>query len=325
MIRFGGVKSELIISSVCRVSQSMRKSGNAAIRLFLSFITDPISDIFVFESISILISVPPLDADPILRSGPSDDDRLPRLEIRPYISLSFVGFGCFRYVTISVVRVLFSISVVTFARGSQLVAFQVSLSVPRPDIALTSPSASDPSHLQKGIGLATTIQFHHWINGASHGGGTNPIAKAGQPIHIAVPIPSVRVGVTYIRIKLVGAQVQSIPHADGGQHAGQGIYPRGETGHAAGIQQGTKPHIICSQVNAEKVGNPADGDIKFGITGNPSIDGELHGARGAQLRGKLIHHPPPNQHERPSRRSCVALIIESAACGSKPILNSFPF
>ncbi len=86
---------------------------------------------------------------------------------------------------------------VILAVGLQLVAFQVSPpTVPRPDIPVTSPSASDPSHLQNGIGLAATIQFHHWISGASHGGGIFPIADAGQPIHIAVPIPRVRVGVT---------------------------------------------------------------------------------------------------------------------------------
>lgn len=63
-------------------------------------------------------------------------------------------------------------------------------------MALTFPSASDPSDLQTGRDFAITIQFHHWINGESAGGGIFPIAEAGPPIQMAVPIPNVRVGVT---------------------------------------------------------------------------------------------------------------------------------
>lgn len=77
-------------------------------------------------------------------------------------------------------------------------AFQVSLRVPRPDIALTSPSAFDPSHLQNGIGAASTIQFPHWMSGI---GGKNH-AGIGGHAQIAVPIPSVNVGVTKIRKKV---------------------------------------------------------------------------------------------------------------------------
>lgn len=42
------------------------------------------------------------------------------------------------------------------------------------------------------------------MRGESPEGGIFPIALAGQPIHIAAPIPSVRVGVINIRRKLVG-------------------------------------------------------------------------------------------------------------------------
>lgn len=57
---------------------------------------------------------------------------------------------------------LFSSSVIVFASGLQLVAFQVSQPTdPRPDISVTSPSAEEPSPLQNGIAFATTIQFPH--------------------------------------------------------------------------------------------------------------------------------------------------------------------
>lgn len=66
----------------------MRKSGNAAIRLFLTLITDPISEIFVFESISILASDHPLVAQPIVRSGHTLLDLGHRLLIFEYIPVS---------------------------------------------------------------------------------------------------------------------------------------------------------------------------------------------------------------------------------------------
>lgn len=86
-----------------------------------------------------------------------------------------------------------------------------------------------------------TIQFPPWISGESHGGGISPIAIAGPPKHIAVPIPRVSVGVTKIRNILSGSCVPSIPHApgifvvqvvvshigDGGQTAGIGKHHHG--------------------------------------------------------------------------------------------------
>lgn len=82
------------------------------------------------------------------------------------------------------------------------------------------------------------------MSGDSPGGGICHIADAGPPIQIAVPIQRVSVGVTYTLIKFVGAQVPSIPPADGAPQAGPGTYPRGDTGYTVGIQQGTVPHII---------------------------------------------------------------------------------
>ena len=66
----------------------MTKSGNAAIRLFLTLITDPISDIFVFESTSILISDHPLAAHPIAMSGHTLLDLGHRILIFEYIPVS---------------------------------------------------------------------------------------------------------------------------------------------------------------------------------------------------------------------------------------------
>lgn len=68
------------------------------------------------------------------------------------------------------------------------------------------------------------------MSGESPGGGICHIAEAGQPRQIAVPMPRVSVGVTYTRIKLVGAQVPSIHQAEGSPQAGPGTYPSGETG-----------------------------------------------------------------------------------------------
>jgi hypothetical protein len=113
------------------------------------------------------------------------------------------------------VRTVSSASVIVFTCGLHLVAFQVSPPTPpRPDIADTFPSASEPSHLHTGIDFVMTIQFHHWINGESQAGGTLPIAEAGPPRQIAVPIPRVSVGVTNIRIKLVGELVPKYPPAE---------------------------------------------------------------------------------------------------------------
>lgn len=73
----------------------MRKSGNAAIRLFFTLITDQISEIFVFESTSISIAPPPLEPPLILRSGQLGDCGQ-RLAIRVYISLRRLASGFLR-------------------------------------------------------------------------------------------------------------------------------------------------------------------------------------------------------------------------------------
>lgn len=73
----------------------MRKSGKAAILLFFSLITEPISDIFVLESISISSDESPLEAFPILRNGPPEVGG-PRRAIRVYISLSLLVSGFLR-------------------------------------------------------------------------------------------------------------------------------------------------------------------------------------------------------------------------------------
>ena len=74
----------------------MTKSGNAAIRLFLTLMTEPISDIRVLGSTSMLISGPPLAADHTVSSGHTDVDRGHRLLRPEYIPVSPFGFGFLR-------------------------------------------------------------------------------------------------------------------------------------------------------------------------------------------------------------------------------------
>ena len=68
-MRFGSVKSLLVISSVCLPTQSMMYSGNPAIFLLFIFIIFPISNGFAL-SISILICVPAFPGSPIRMAGP---------------------------------------------------------------------------------------------------------------------------------------------------------------------------------------------------------------------------------------------------------------
>lgn len=79
IIRFGGVKSLLVISSVCLDTQSIIKSGNQAIRLFFTFTIFPILNGFL-RSISIPSSVPEVPPAPIFTIGPAVRLRAHRLE-----------------------------------------------------------------------------------------------------------------------------------------------------------------------------------------------------------------------------------------------------
>jgi hypothetical protein len=93
----------------------------------------------------------------------------------------------------------------------------------------------------------------------------------------------------------------------------------GETGQTIGTGTQTGPTCIGSPVKALNIGSPVDGERLW--SGLPKIERLLPGASGAQLIGKLIHDHHPNPHERPSRRFCVASIIESVAASSNQILN----
>ena len=144
-------------------------------RLFLSLITLPRSEILVLESISILSSPPLLLAlEPTVKSGHPISGVEPRRPSCVYIGVSRDGFGDLRYSTISRVRFLSSSFVIVFAFISQLFAFHVEVTLPSHEMTETSPSVTDPSPLQTFIGFAMTIQFHPWINGESAGGGIFP-------------------------------------------------------------------------------------------------------------------------------------------------------
>jgi hypothetical protein len=231
-------------------------------------------------------------------------------------------------VIISLVRLRPSIGVIPIdAWGWQLDAFQLDPppAHPSPDIAVTSPSDDDPSHLQTFIDDVITIQFPHWISGESHGEGRFPKTDAGHPIQIAVPIPRVRVGVTKIRRKLVGEEVPRIPPAHNGNFPVKtygdqtpdgfiliaspqvGLKTNGESGHTTG-----KHHSgVGKPVNALKIGievGDPSGDAHPLVpgTGFPNIARGFPGAIGAQFSGKLRHHPPPNPQASPSISACVS-------------------
>ncbi len=55
--------------------------------------------------------------------------------------------------------------------------------------------------------------------------------------------------------------------------------------------------------------------------GFPNNTGSDPGARGAQLRGKLIQDPHPNPHASQSIRFCVVVSISLLAWASNPILS----
>lgn len=61
------------------------------------------------------------------------------------------------------------------------------------------------------------------------------------------------------------------------------------------------------------------------MSGIPNKLGELPGASGAQLSGKLRQDPHPNPHDSPSSKFCVASIIESAEESSNPSVICHPF
>ncbi len=95
-MRFGGVKNEVTSSSCCLVSHSIIKSGNAAIRLFFVFITDPRSQSFVLSSSISIFPSHPDDHFPIWSSGRPSVDAGPRAAKREYISLSLLVSGFLR-------------------------------------------------------------------------------------------------------------------------------------------------------------------------------------------------------------------------------------
>ena len=128
------------------------------------------------------------------------------------------------------VRFSFPALVCVRASSVQLAPFQASVVVPRPDTHATFPSSVDPSHLQTAIGFAVTIQFPAFRRGNI---GFFPAVLAGPPKHIAVPIPSVSVGVTNIRKKLLAESAPSIPHAPR-VVLQTPVYSNGEIGHITG-------------------------------------------------------------------------------------------
>ena len=97
---------------------------------------------------------------------------------------------------IEVLSDLFSILDMVFAFREQLHPFHASVVPPSPETPATLTSLAHPSHLQTGIGLAMTIQLPPGTKGESHCGIAFPASIAGHQKQMAVPIHSVRVGVT---------------------------------------------------------------------------------------------------------------------------------
>jgi hypothetical protein len=184
----------------------------------------------------------------------------------------------------------------------------------------------DPSPRQTLIDRVETIQFPHCTSGESHLPGLLPTCLAVAPIQIAVPIPRVSVGVTKIRRKFILPSTQRDPQA----HFSNELVPQalgllappvilnptslrsGLIGHTVGIPivQGAVPqaNVIGRHVRAENIGTHSS-TLSPSHIGLPNNTGSDPGASGAQLSGKLRHHPQPNQHESPSTRACVVCVI----------------
>jgi hypothetical protein len=80
------------------------------------------------------------------------------------------------------------------------------------------------------------------------------------------------------------------------------------------------PHTIGNPVNPLKIGIHVLGVSP--ASGIPNTVGELPGASGAQLIGKLIHDPPPNPHARPLKISDAILSIRLVVALSNPMENA---
>lgn len=92
--------------------------------------------------------------------------------------------------------------------------------------------------------------------------------------------------------------------------------PKGHGGHVPG----TGPNGVIHTVGAAKRGSHETiGVMRFcGRSGNPSIDGDAHGASGASLIGNAIHDPHPNPHARPFMISCTLDSISASAFEENP-------
>lgn len=112
------------------------------------------------------------------------------------------------------------------------------------------------------------------------------------------------VGVINTRKELIdgGHKTHPAQNGQGGQTPGKGGVP----GH------------IVSQA---KLGNQADGVMRFGDTGIQNTVGELPGANGAQFIGELIQDPHPNPQRRPFTRFSVMVNNSCADAVSNHISN----
>jgi len=144
----------------------------------------------------------------------------------------------------------------------------------------TEPGSHSKSSSQHVSLSATTIQFHHGINGLNHLDGMfHTIFALGQK-HAAIHIHHVKVGLTNILKKLVAELSPKYQPAQGFQQ----LSSKYNGGNAQGIQY----FHIFTQVSHDKIGIHSEvfnlSQINFHIK-----TGSLHTDNGAQFKGEAKH------------------------------------
>ncbi len=100
------------------------------------------------------------------------------------------------------------------------------------------------------------------------------------------------------------------------------MIPHAQSGHGGHVP-GIGPNGVIHIVGAAKIGSPET----IGVTrfcrsrGNPSIEGDAHGARGASLIGNAIHDPHPNPQERPFMMLSILDSISDSAFAENPSVS----
>ncbi len=267
--------SLVAISSICRVTQSIRKSGKADTRLFCILITSLKLHSSIFDVSSVIdISTTQLllSFEPTVNKGRELSEDILFLQLFTHCNTSLVCFckaggsivvldDClwFKYdCKYSGVRWLAGSEACElfeqFPCITQKLLFHCfphhatgPVDAGSHTVSLSSSSSNN--------GAAATIQFHPDTSGDTHDHGLVQVVLAVPPKQNATPAAPVSVGVTYNLNVFAGDHTHSSHHALLSQQVVPTWYARGVRGCTAGIQHGVVPHTIWSHVILENNGN----------------------------------------------------------------------